>query len=165
MAVYLFTFHAYRSWLPSHRRGYVQRHKGILPPDAQMSDIYVRRARFDAVRFTPAMAQLIIERTQQVCRQYDWRCHCITVVWSHVHVLLSWRGFRAFESVRAILKRELTRGLRESINNPAQPFFSRSSSRRRITDHRHFDHLMKTYLPAHRKYRGICWTESPPAVT
>jgi hypothetical protein len=43
----------------------------------------------------PEMAQRIIECTQQVCQQYDWRCHCITVVWSHVHILLSWRGFRA----------------------------------------------------------------------
>ena len=129
MAVYLFTFHAYRSWLPNHRRGYVRRHQGILPTDATMSDIYVRRARFDAVRFTPAMAQVIIERAQQACTQYDWRCHCITVVWSHVHVLMSWRGFRAFESVRAMLRRELTRSLRVSFSrNADQPFFSRGSS-------------------------------------
>lgn len=166
MAVYLFTFHAYRSWLPDHRRGYVKRHQGILPPDAQMSEHYVRRARFDAVRFSPAMAQRIIECTQQVCQQYEWRCHCITVVWSHVHILLSWRGFRAFDGVRTMLKRELGRGLRQRFtNNLTQPFFSRGSSRRRIIDRRHFDHLMNTYLPAHRKYHGIYWSETPPRVT
>ena len=36
MPVYLFTFHAYGSWLPDNPRGYVRRKEGIQPQDVPL---------------------------------------------------------------------------------------------------------------------------------
>jgi hypothetical protein len=33
MPCYLFTWHAYATWLPDRKQGYVEKGRGILPPD------------------------------------------------------------------------------------------------------------------------------------
>jgi hypothetical protein len=45
VAVYHFTYHAYRSWMPDNPKGYVRRGEGILPPDAEMARLYAKAAR------------------------------------------------------------------------------------------------------------------------
>ncbi len=40
MPAYLFTFHAYRSWNADNPRGFVQRGKGIQPPNDKLARAY-----------------------------------------------------------------------------------------------------------------------------
>ncbi len=37
MPCYLFTFHAFGTWMPDREEGFVQRKKGILPPDEELA--------------------------------------------------------------------------------------------------------------------------------
>jgi hypothetical protein len=40
MPCYLFTYHAYLSWMPDRPQGYVRRKKGIFPPDEEKAEAY-----------------------------------------------------------------------------------------------------------------------------
>lgn len=158
MAVYLFTLHTYRSWMPNHQRGYVQRGQGVHGTDIQMHQAYVERARGRAVRLDGAMCRVVIAASRQACEKFDWRCHMIAVVWSHVHVLVSWHGYRDWQSVRSLLKRTVTQRLNEHAGEKRQ-WLSRAGSRKRVRDRGHFDHLVTRYLPSHQKYGGLIWAE------
>ena len=50
----MFTFHGYGTWWPDHPRGYVQKGKGVLPPDPEKGEQYRENAKFDPVRFDRA---------------------------------------------------------------------------------------------------------------
>jgi hypothetical protein len=50
MPCYLFTYHAYGSWMPDRVEGYVRRGQGILPRDTQMASLYYRNALHDMVQ-------------------------------------------------------------------------------------------------------------------
>jgi hypothetical protein len=47
MPVYLFTYHAHRSWMPDHKRGYTKRNEGYQKPDPKMAQEYNDRANHD----------------------------------------------------------------------------------------------------------------------
>jgi hypothetical protein len=51
MPCYLFTYHAFGSWMPDRRQGYVRRGKGIQPADPKMAERYRQNSRHDEVRF------------------------------------------------------------------------------------------------------------------
>ncbi|MEX0775976.1 MAG: hypothetical protein WD042_09720 [Phycisphaeraceae bacterium] len=165
MAVYLFTFHAYRSWMPDHRRGYVRRGRGILNPDQAMAANYRRRARFEAVRFDDHDCQTLLDAAQTLCQspaRAGWRLHTGVAVFNHVHLLVSWRGYVAAQRAKAALHRALTVELRDAHDAPpGRPWLARNGSIKRITTRRHFEHLLHTYLPSHRKYGGALLI--PPA--
>jgi hypothetical protein len=52
VAVYHFTYHAYRSWRPDHPRGYTKKGEGYQPPDPEIAEEYDERATQDPVEFT-----------------------------------------------------------------------------------------------------------------
>ncbi|MEX0774362.1 MAG: hypothetical protein WD042_01475 [Phycisphaeraceae bacterium] len=162
MAVYMFTYHAYRSWMPDNRRGYVRRKKGIQPPDPRMAENYRRRARHAAVHFDDELCESIIDAARGVCRRKNWRCHADVAVWSHFHVVVSWRQFVDARRARTVLRRAITVELRDR-QNQRRPWLSRGESTKRVRDRRHLDHLVKTYLPTHRRYGGKQWSEGADA--
>ena len=67
VAVYLFTFHAYRSWLPDRPQGYVRRGKGIQGPDTKMAELYKRDAKHPAMRFDAQMQDILVTTTRSIC--------------------------------------------------------------------------------------------------
>jgi hypothetical protein len=73
LAVYLFTYHAYRSWNADHRRGYTSKEEGVLPPDQQQAEFYDRNAKQPAVEFDRVMQAVLIAGAADVCRHRDWR--------------------------------------------------------------------------------------------
>ena len=155
MAVYLFTFHAYRSWMPDRQRGYVRRGEGLLPPDHDMAEHYHRDARHRAVGFTPDVQAVLVASTQALCTQKQWRLNQVMAKPTHVHTLLSWRGFLHWKSVRRTLKYRYTSELNGAFG-AGSPWFSGSGSRKRVRDRAHYEFLMNEYLPAHD---GIYWRE------
>ena len=51
MPVYFFSYHAYRSWMPDHRRGYTRRGEGYQPTDEEMARHYRENSKSDGVLF------------------------------------------------------------------------------------------------------------------
>lgn len=155
MAVYLFTFHAYRSWNADRPRGYVRKGEGILPPDPQRAKQYNQSARHPPVRFDNFAQQVLAAATRDICAKHGWRLHQVALMATHLHALISWEAFVEWAAVSRTLKRGLGSALSKAYDKPG-PWFSRGGSRKRVTDREHFDYLMKTYLPGHR---GVIWRE------
>lgn len=149
MAVYLFTYHAYRSWMPDKSKGYVRRGEGVLPPDAVMAKRYATAARAAPVTFDIRMRHVIIDAVRQSCEARNWRLHQVCATSTHVHILISWRGFIDWKHTSDTLKRHVGIALSKALGRRG-PWFSRGQSAKRVTDRAHFNHLMRTYLPNHR---------------
>ena len=153
MPVYLFTFHAYRSWMPHHPRGYTRRGEGYKEPDPDMAENYARRANADESVFDHAVQRALIEQTIESCPYINARLHGSGSDASHLHLLVSWSQDRDWLSVRKSLKAALTKRLNQTDTGVA---LSRGGSRKRVRNDGHFQYLMKTYLPGHR---GVGWYE------
>ena len=159
MAVYLFTFHAYRSWNADHPRGYVRRGQGILSPDLDQALRYDLQAKEPPVLFTADHQQVLLWIVSDACQRRGWRLHQLACEPSHVHILVSWRDFLRWEDVRGKLKNLMSRELGRQFSAPGRRWFVTGGSRKRVRDRRHFEHLMQRYLPSHR---GLVWREGDP---
>ena len=84
----------------------------------------------------------------------EWILYEMAATANHVHTLLGWRMFQEFSDVSNRLKRSFGAALSKSLNKSG-PWFSRGSSRKRVTERSHFEHLLEDYLPNHGKVR---WT-------
>ncbi len=157
MPVYLFTFHAYRSWGPDHPRGYVRRNEGILPPDQEMAQHYDRDATHPPVIFDEAMQNHLIEQSREICNRRNFRLHYAATETTHIHVLVSWNETEIqWKTVHDTLKRLLGLSLAKQTAISGRQWFARKGSRKRVSDDEHFEHLMTHYLPGHS---GSCWSE------
>lgn len=180
MPVYLFTFHAYRSWMPDHPRGYTRRGEGYLAPDEEAARRYAENATGEAVLFDPALQRVLIEEAQTACRHQQLRLHGGSTEPTHVHLLVSWKHGKSWMAVRTGLKTSLSLRLkREDERRRCQPGepgesgepgkgdrlkeegrwelrLSRGGSRKHVKDRAHFSHLMRKYLPDHG---GVKWFE------
>jgi len=159
MAVYLITFHTYRSWGPDHPRGYTRKGEGVLPPDPEMADRYDRDAKHPRKFLDDALQQASVAAVREIAKDHPWRLHYVYAGATHVHVLLSWRTFIDWNEVRVAIKRRLGKRLSEAAELPG-PWFVRGGkdSRKGVTDRKHFDHLMTEYLPK-PAHRGWHWRE------
>ncbi len=61
MPYYLFTYHAFGSWMPDRKQGYVRRGQGILVPDHVMAERYRAAMTQGAVEFNSAIQLAIID--------------------------------------------------------------------------------------------------------
>lgn len=156
MPVYLFTFHAYRSWMPDRPRGYVRRGEGVLPPDPKRAEEYHNRAQEPPRQFTFEQQQLLIATFADVCANLRWRLHAVATDPSHVHLLVSWREFSPWQDISRRLKNIASLALGRQVGVTDRKWFSRGGSRKRVRDREHFDYLVRQYLPSHR---GVCWRE------
>jgi hypothetical protein len=161
MPVYLFTFHSYRSWNPDHPRGFVQRGKGILPPDADLAKEYEKRAKGPTTLFDRSCQRILIWISYDACMRRKWRLHYVATETTHVHILVSWKEYELWRKVGTRLKNLASLMLGRKLGQPKGKWFSRKGSRKRVSDRKHFDYLVNTYLP---KHRGMKWCEGnePP---
>ena len=60
MPCYLFTFHAFGTWMPDREEGFVRRERGILPPDEELARQYRDRAKENEVIFDSRLQALLI---------------------------------------------------------------------------------------------------------
>lgn len=153
MPCYLFTYHAYGSWLPDHPRGYVQRGRGVLPPDPEMAERYRGKLKQAIVHFDAHVQSHLIEGTLEACTCQEVTCHFIATEMTHLHVLVSWEMDRTWQIVRKQIRGNLTRRLNEAFKR--QDWFSKSPSRKQVKDQEHFDYLVSSYLP---KHSGLKWS-------
>jgi REP element-mobilizing transposase RayT len=155
MAVYMFTYHAYRSWMPDRGRGYVKDGE-ILPSDPQMAEWYRRDAKDDAVRFDATQQQMMLSAVFEICERRGWRLRCYSAEPEHVHVVISWRGYQDWRQVRDRISNLLSTFLGKLAGERGRRWFVRRPSRRRVRDRGHYDYLLAKYLPGHR---GVFWRE------
>lgn len=170
MPWYLFTFHAYRSWMPDRPQGYVRRGQGPLPPNDERARQYERNAAQPSILFDEEVQGILIAAARDAAAHQDFRLHCIATESTHAHVLMSWRNDRTWSRMRAGLKQSLTRTLNRTLGPRAglpaamegkeaerRKWFSGGASRKRVRVRDHFDYLINEYLPSHR---GAFWRES-----
>ncbi len=154
MPCYLFTFHAYGTWLPDRKRGYVRRDgQGIHEQNLELADKYKEQMTQDVVRFDRALQTRIIESLQETTSFQGLRLHGVATDTSHVHMLISWKDDRKWDSIRRSLKHALTTHLNHIKK---QQWFTRAGSRKQVKDQEHFDYLMLRYL---RSHKGVQWFE------
>lgn len=153
MPVYLFTYHAYRSWMPDHKRGYTKRSEGYQRPDEEVAREYEKCAKDEPTLFDRKIQKILIEELQKTCKHISCRLLAGTSEPSHVHGLASWKHQRRWMSIRSSIKTSLTKRLKQLDKSLR---LSRGASRKHVITCKHFDHLMKTYLP---KHAGVGWFE------
>ena len=155
MPCYLFTFHAYGTWMPDREQGFVRRGQGVLPPDKELGDVYRDRATERYAAFGERIQNLLIEETRIAGEKQRYRIHGIATDPTHLHVLASWADDRSWLRIRTGLKTSLTRRLNRDVGR-RRNWFVDSASRRQVKDDEHYDHLMNVYLPSHRGWK---WRE------
>ena len=157
MPVYFFTFHAYRSWMPDHPRGYVKRKEEVLPPDPEMAKRYEARANHEPAVFTAEIEKELIDEVLIWSRATGIHVYAIGTEPSHIHSLTSWSSDRTAISVRTSLKTSLSRRLSDMSKHIGfRVALSRGGDSTHVKDRSHFDHIMTEYVP---KHRGLRWIE------
>jgi hypothetical protein len=78
---------------------------------------------------------------------------------SHLHQLISWKGFVSYQKIVQQMKGSLSHALGKQIGPAGRKWFTRGASEKRVSDQEHFDHLVETYFPSHR---GLFWKEGQP---
>jgi len=160
MAVYMFTYHAYRTWGPDNPRGFVRSaDEGILPPDKELAHLYDQRASQSPVLFGRLHQEVLIWTAYDVCQRRRWRLHYAATEPTHLHVLLSWQGFQDWKQASDRVKNVSSLMLGRATGQSGRRWFVRNSSRKRVRNQRHFDYLVNTYLPRHS---GLKWREGHP---
>jgi len=153
MPCYLFTYHAYLSWMPDRPEGFVRRGEGVLPPSEKDAAAYRRQATHDEVHFDEQKQRLVIDTVLEACTHIDCTPHYIVTELTHVHVLASWPGDVDWSKKRASIKKAITIAMSRTYGR--RPWLSENASRKRVRDREHFEHLVQTYLPRHG---GLKWS-------
>ena len=154
MAVYHFTIHAYRSWRPDHRRGYVHHTDGLLPPDPLMATWHDAHAKFQPVPFDDEIQRILISGSHDICTRRSWRLHACGMDPTHLHLMVSWRPFTSCADVLNKLKNVLSWQLGQQVGPVGRRWFVRGGSMRRVANIGHFTYLVRRYFPDHP---GLFW--------
>ena len=157
MPVYHETIHAYRSWRADHRRGYTKRGKGYQRPHSEKAREWDELAKQQPAKFDELVQKLIVRFTYEFCARRKVRLRGVGNEEGHTHIVSSWRGFSDRDEVIRRLKNVLSTSLNRYFNTPGKRWFVRGSSRKRVRDKRHLNHLLDRYLPDHP---GVFWRET-----
>src|SRR5689334_23048758 len=111
MPCYLFTYHAYGTWMPDRARGYVKRKQGILNVDVLMAEKYLGAMKDTAVAFETKIQGEVINVLLESSGRQVFDLHFIATDRTHVHVLLAWRDARKWLRMRSVIKSSLSRHL------------------------------------------------------
>ncbi len=151
MPVYLFTYHAYGSWLPDRKRGYTRKKQGVLPPDPVMAKHYREKMSQSPASFSTSIQKIQIEELIIACDCQCYELRAVATDSSHLHVLVSWRSTRSWRRVRSGLQHSLSRRLNQDVCK--RTWFVAHPSRKRVKDRQHYNYLLSTYLPDHRGWK------------
>ncbi len=151
MPCYLFTYHAYGSWLPDRKQGYVERKQGILPQDQNLADQYRERMTEAGKVFDSQLQQAIVVVLLDSQEKQHFESYAIATDSTHVHVLLGWRDGRAWLRMRSTVKGSISRSLNQEFGK--SQWLSEGGSRKQVRDREHFDYLVSVYMPKHRGWK------------
>ena len=154
MPCYLFTYHAYGSWMADRPGGFVHRGQGLLPPDHKLAAHYRHNVAQDYLPFDANVQRLIVEECVVASEKQSFRLHHVATDPSHAHVLISWPDDRPWQPLRNGVKSSFTRRLNRDVRR--RKWFSKGASRKQVRNRFHFDYLIAKYLPSHRGWK---WEE------
>jgi hypothetical protein len=147
MPCYLFSFHAYGSWMPDRKRGYTKRSKRILPPDPEMAGRYRQNMKESPIEFDHEIQRVMIDELLVASKYQRFRNESIGSDPTHLHDLVTWRDDRSWAQLRNGIRSSLTRKLNQLFGR--RTWFVDGASRKRVLDRDHYDYLTITYLPDH----------------
>jgi len=151
--VYLFTYHAYRSWNADHPRGFVQKGEGVRPPNERLARAYDEAASFPPFEFDHDTQRFLIDVVRDVCGRRPWQLHAAATEPTHLHALISWSVGDRWPAVRGKVKNIMSLELSKRAGVYGRRWISEDASRKRVRDGKHFAHHMTTYLPKHGGWR------------
>ncbi|XAM00025.1 hypothetical protein OT109_01295 [Phycisphaeraceae bacterium D3-23] len=152
MPVYLFTFHAYGSWMPDHQRGYTHRQGGVRVADSEMAAQYRARQKQTVIAFEENHQLAVIDELQAAAQHQRFILYAIATDPTHIHVLCGWEDARGWAKLRNGIRESITRMLNRAYTR--RRWLAENASRKRVKEEEHFDHLRANYLPGHR---GLKW--------
>ena len=153
MPCYLFTWHAYGSWLPDHPNGHTHWSRGYEPTNVALALRYRQQQKEPTVKFTAGLQREIIEELRQSSTQQHCRLHYVATDLTHLHALVSWQDNQSWQKRRRALRRSLSLHLNQRGH---RKWFSRGGAPKQVKTQNHFSHLVTTYLP---KHQGWKWCE------
>jgi len=150
MPCYL-TYHAYGTWLPNRKQGYVKRGRGILPTSDHMHRLYSTAMKEDVVAFDERSQRQAIETllSSQTLQQFE--LHFVATEATHIHSLLAWRGDRESKKLRSLIKTSLSKAFNVAFHR--RSWFAEGGSRKQVRDREHYDYLVNVYLPKHSGWK------------
>jgi hypothetical protein len=157
MPCFLFTYHAYGTWLPDRPEGFVHWREGLQPADEGLAAAYRRKMKVasrDAVDFVEQLQLILIEELQRAATFQNLRLHAAATETTHVHAIVSWADERAPQQVSDGAHESLSRRLNKHVAK--RKWLAKGANKRRVKDQEHFDYLRKIYLPSHGGWK---WEE------
>ena len=151
MPCYLFTYHAYGSWMPDRKQGYVKRSRGMLELDREMAANYRRAMKESPVQFTDEVQLAIVDAVIDSRPKQNFEVYFIATDSTHAHLLVSWRDDRPWLRMRSGIKSSLSRRLNTQFGQ--REWFAEGGSRKGVKDRKHFDYLATAYLPRHAGWK------------
>ncbi|MDQ3439443.1 MAG: hypothetical protein M3478_03740 [Planctomycetota bacterium] len=142
MPVYLFTYDAYRSWMPNHRRGFTLEGEGYQAPNSALANAYSDVAAYPPFEFDHDTQRFLIEVAQDVCTHRKWRLHAGATELTHIHALTSWRDDSRWEDVRGKIRNIMSWSCRSGTT----PAVDRGSSRAPVGS-----------MSSEKHISSICW--------
>jgi hypothetical protein len=154
MPCFLFTYHAWGSWLPDRKEGFVHWKHGLQPADKGLADAYRNNMTLEEAEFDDSMQTAMIEELQTAGSFQKFRLHSVATEPTHVHVLMSWADERVPGRLAESIKKSLSLRLKKIQERPK--WLSKGESKEPVKDEVHFNHLRDSYLPSHRGWK---WDE------
>jgi REP element-mobilizing transposase RayT len=153
----MMTLHAYGSWLPDRREGYVHYNRRLQPQDEHLARVYRERQAQGSARFDKPTQQAAVDVLLECEKPLRLKMHAICVDPSHLHALYDWRHDRDGLDVAKSLRHSLTRRLNQRIGR--RKWFTHRGHLRIVKDRDHFVHLRDVYIPSHD---GSVWRHVEP---
>ena len=147
MPCFLFTYHAYGSWLPDRSQGFVARGRGILPQDARLGRLYREAMAETAVLFADAVQRALLECLVESASKQRFLMYVAATDRTHLHALVAWRDPRRGTQLRSLIKGSLSRELNRQFER--RTWLAEKGSCQQVKNREHFDYLAQCYLPRH----------------
>jgi len=154
MPCYLFTWHAYGTWLPDRPQGYVHWSHGLQPQNVTLAQCYQREQKESSAVFDTSIQRLLIDQLELAAPLARFRLHAVATDSTHIHVLVSWNDPRNWKRLRRSIRHGLTTRLNEERR---RTWFSRGGHAKQVESQQHFDQLVGAYLPNHKGWK---WCET-----
>jgi hypothetical protein len=157
MPCFLFTYHAFGTWLPDRSEGFVHWREGLQPADEKLAAAYKRKmkvaGRSEAI-FDESVPLILIEELQRAAMFQKFRLHSAATETTHLHAVVSWADERAPLPLSEEVKKSLSLRLGKDVAK--RKWLAKGGHERRVKDQEHFDYLKLVYLPSHSGWK---WEE------
>lgn len=150
MPVYLFTYHAYGTWLPDRPAGYLRRREGLQPPSREEALRYRKRMTHPDACFSRATQQQVIEAVRNTEPHIGVTIRMVATDPTHVHVLIQWHHDRSPKALRQSIKAAISIALKQVAD---RPWLSEGATSKQVRDKEHLETLERHYLPGHRGWK------------